>query len=212
MKYLFEDSVDKFPYRLLTKEFSSKVFGANGNNNLPGACRAEFVRNTYVFIDVNADNAQTVSLYNKLARESKDRVEQYVIPIPSIEYYFVRAFIGYENSDFSTVLNFGNYIPFGSKNYENFIKDLLKDYKGCYADRKFEEVACLCDVPEEGCKEIPLSAKCKKLELSLPILISREYTSETIQRIIELQKELYYKQAYRFHELGIISKVLELKY
>ena len=34
MKYLFEDSVDKFPYRLLTKEFSSKVFGANGKKIL----------------------------------------------------------------------------------------------------------------------------------------------------------------------------------
>lgn len=89
---------------------------------------------------------------------------------------------------------------------------MLKRHKSCYSSRLFEKVPCLCESSYTDRNTMSVSIKCKKFELSLPIILSKQYTDEVIRHVIDLQKNLYYEQANRFLELGIINKILELKF
>lgn len=213
MRYLFEDDITCFPYQLLPQTCRSKVYGIKGNKNLLNACRTEFISNTVVFVDVNADNPNTVSIYNKLTREASKRDNQFIVPIPCIEYYFVKAFLVSRNPHAKEILQFDEFrylIRNGEKTYEKCVKHFVELNGSCFHDKSFAMKPCLCSESGQGCIELPLDLKQLYFICNLPIFIASDQVPDIINKVIATQKELYYKQVKKFLELGIISIVYDL--
>lgn len=213
MRYLFEDDITCFPYQLLPQACRSKVYGIKGNKNLLNACRTEFVSNTVVFVDVNADNPNTVSIYNKLMREASKRDNQFIVPIPCIEYYFIKDFLVNRNPHAKEILQFDEFRHLtrnGEKTYEKCVKHFIELNGSCFYDKSFATKPCLCPESERGCVELPLDLKQLYFICNLPIFIASDTIPEVINKVIATQKELYYNQVKKFLELGVISIVYDL--
>lgn len=88
-----------------------------------------------VFIDVMPDNIKTVECYNKCIKwVDSGEVECYVIPIPCIEYYVIKAFYK-ESLVKNVVIDFMNYKDYiyddnhrllSNKSFEKFCKSVIK--------------------------------------------------------------------------------------
>lgn len=208
---LFEDNITKFPYKLLHAT-RVDIQGSCGGTKLPKMLKS-LSEPTICFVDVTPDNSRTLALYEQCVANANTRTT--VVPIPCIEYLFARAFIGYADAVFNTLLTFGNYKQFPQyvngralnvHNYENFCKTAVAACKPCYRNGRFQEVSCLCEFLHEfeSCTPASLASKSRRLSYALP-------GAGVDAAIAKAQGiSIFNTMARRFAELGVTSNLVHL--
>lgn len=226
MRILVEDDTRSFPYLLLKRYFGDNIYGACGNDNIVSVL-SDLQEDVVVFIDVSADNHETITAYKNAVNKAKELSNVFVIPIPSIEYLFIRAFIGYSYTEFKTVLTFGNYKEVGHStlrrrklntyNFENYCKSTVNNHMSCYYKRIFEKQNCICDKYQiNDCRELSIDEKSMRMALSLPVFLNNnEIYSEDLKSRIQLAilkgEYLYNKMALNYLNYKIITTHSELQ-
>ncbi len=212
VKVLFEDNIKSFPYQLLGRLPNVTVEGSKGatriKNMLP-----ELRPTTVVFMDVTADKPSTIHRYNELVDEISSMSGVYIVPIPCIEYYIIRAFFGYCSIEYETALTFGNYkcitksfnkLSTNTHNYEKYCKSIVHNYNRCFRDDTFVTQDCSCLNRFDGCFDLSLKEKTSRLLLSLPVYLL-DTDDIAIKKGIEISEALYDIMSAEFLKNGVIT-------
>lgn len=225
LEILVEDDISKFPYQLLKVAPGLSIRGCNGNNNFETEIHSS-QHGTLVLVDLSPDNGNTVRAYRKAIDIASTLQNVFVVPIPCIEYCFLRAFFSSHNSDVAAVLHFVDYRKhthdiYGKSlshdfNYETFCKSVLKHQRPCLRNSVFVTRDCVCSKPLHNnlCEPLTLETKALKFLSSLPVYTYVEeplsVTRQRVHRAITEGEALYYKMAEAFKSYGIIDTIPEL--
>jgi hypothetical protein len=236
MVVAFEDNEKSSISRLLTHAYSmdDKVTLAflKGNRKIADYIKAiDTSKTAIIYIDVVPDKYETVEEYNRCIKVICDNKLKgvYVIPVPCIEYFVIKAFLDRKNSEVDCVLNGLNYKLFGkndrgyklsTKDFENYCKSVVYNYQNCFRNGgDFYLQDCLCQKGGqlEACKEYSLDEKACKLVCTLPVFYNMstgdkfETNIVNIKDVIGKRVQEYYELAYKYVEYGIIRNIYKLR-
>lgn len=225
MEYIFEDQEHKGIPSLFRMAFSSEAIkhfhyadGAGNLKNKARACLNQGADGVAIFIDLVFDNEATWATYsslNKAAIEEKVfRGKTIIIPIPCIEYYYIKSLYLYNKplivhlESIEKCLSFQDYTSdiLHSKKcntHEKFCKSVVKyAFNRCVRDESnqipsFLSEDCLCDKSEAKCKEQSLIEKsmnlvrCMQIIPCGSILEANEKAGVSFDEAIEISRSLY---------------------
>lgn len=239
MKMIFEDykevNISKIlKYAYSEDECNSVIDFTGGNGKVLDYLENSSEDVIIAFVDIVPDNIKTIGVYKKCKKYSKESGKQiFVIPIPCIEYYAVKALLRSDDVDnaVAEVYNYDKYrlVKYNYRNrklslksFEKYCKSVLYNYSSCLdVNGKFYKVDCKCSKPLNLgiCNDKTRIYKAWSIIHKLPtFIVSKRDTVQTmLQRsnifdVIEKQEKLYYDAAYRFLENGYISKIESLDY
>ncbi len=213
MLFAFEDTLSKFPNCLLDSEI---CIGYDGARKL--VSDVPKMSNTICFIDVCADNENTIYNFRKARNSVVSGSNVIIVPIPCSEYIFIKAFIGYSTPESQVALQFGNYKNINKSvfrrticttRYEWFCKTVISAYKSCYRKGVFTSNDCLCSSNYKDCIAMDLRSKREIYASNFPIPVSGTVCCD-INVVVERAYTEYYDMANNFYKLGIISKVYDI--
>jgi hypothetical protein len=233
MVVAFEDNEKSSISRLLTHAYSmdDKVTLAflKGNRKIADYIKAiDTSKTAIIYIDVVPDKYETVEEYNRCIKVICDNKLKgvYVIPVPCIEYFVIKAFLDRKNSEVDCVLNGLNYKLFGkndrgyklsTKDFENYCKSVVYNNQNCFRNGgDFYVQDCLCRNGGyfETCKKYTLDDKACKLVSTLPVFYNMskfETNKVNIKDVIEKCVQGYYELADKYVEYGIIRNIYKLR-
>lgn len=227
MNVLVEDDVSKFPYQLL-KGYGNVLEGSYGDQSIVDKMYGEFAKDTIVQVDVVADNRNTLEVYRDAVLKAKELENVFVIPIPCIEYYFIRAFLGYSVPEAVTVITFGDYTKCVKNHrgrrlsttidFEHFCKSVVGNYTDCFKSNKFVRVSCLCDNPKTSFCDDALTLEIKRQRMLNTMPVTTHVMNKVmlgdvsyILNIINNCEYLYNSMAKSFKDAGIIIDIIPLE-
>ena len=202
IKYIFEDNEDyilsKFIKLAYTEEERSRLIFAGGNRNVLTKLKVIWDADSQfiVYLDVIPDNVSTITEYIKFHKwiSSEDIQNVIVLPIPSIEYFFIKVLGDNAIDEVNVVFGSADYkrTDLVSKklrgvcdSYEIYCKavlnhkmDLRKRPLSKSKDltvRKYYLVDCLCSKPYEKCtNEVSIIEKAWQVVKQLPVFYNGE--------------------------------------
>lgn len=187
---MFEDSKEAIPSQVLRLACPELFEFAGGNRNIKN--KLDEIYNSsesfIIYMDAVPDNEQTMRQIIQIVKYVKEKNyrDVYVIPIPCIEYYIIKAFGDRHNPEIQTVLSLGSYAEseLNKKVYrgmcpsfEKYCKQVaLHVLKFCQRVGKGKEGLyylsdCLCEKADvEGCTiGVTRMQKAWSLVQSLPV-------------------------------------------
>ena len=238
MKIIFEDNPEANLSKLLLYAYDEGcdvkntplVFSLGDKNII--RCLQEVRETCIVFVDVVPDNVRTVEEYRKCDkwRKEEKRSNISLIPIPCIEYYAIKSFIGETTDAATSVLTRQAYKDvtvndrkkrLSVASYERYCKSVLYNHRDCMDTAgSFYMVDCFCAKKSRphDCIEYKRLEKAWDLLQSLPAIIYHERsTRKTVGTIIgaDLENEMvrkYYELAKSFLRAGYISEIQTLEW
>lgn len=240
MIMLFEDKESTGISQLLTYAYSKTegfekyVYFANGNRNICNKIKE--IRQSYkdriilVYIDVVPGKEETIAAYYDCIDWVKDNKDEYVyiIPIPCIEYYVVKAFFDKSLLEVQTVTQLRNFRDvkynykgkeLSTEDFESYCKSVVKNYKSCFKNKGnfyHEDYLCSVGIHLNDCESMEIMNKAWRLVGSLPIFVyskSNKYVNSKhvdISEVAKNCKEKYLEVAKRYTRYNIIEDIESL--
>lgn len=113
MKIMFEDSENAVPSKFLRLACPTLFEFAGGGRNIRNKLDELYSAGEVflIYMDVVPDNEQTVRQFMQIVKHVRERKYKkvYVIPIPCMEYYIIKAFGDKSNVEIQTVLSLSDY-------------------------------------------------------------------------------------------------------
>lgn len=239
MQMMFEDNPEATISKFLCKVYSNadsckELYFLRGNTGLERKIDKVYLPGYryIVYIDVAPDNYKTINAYMRLNMYYQNVKDIYVIPIPCIEYYIIKAYGNRDVNEISQIFA-GRHVKETDlvmkiqrgvyKSFEDYCKKVLDHCMlPCQKkDGRFYTQDCLCNKPlrGKGCTLASLESKAAGVIRKLPVFIMTDSIKGNIGKldfykdVPRVKREcinLYYDIANDFKSNGYISSIIHI--
>lgn len=224
-KIFFEDAdygpIPKFLRDIAPNNFMLYFVGGSGNFRTADITSEYNADINIIYHDVIPDNTETLRSYKATCKALRMKAHTYVLPVVSLEYNLLKAFVPEQAYSIDTLIKADYSIDPTLKNLEDYLKYTLDKYENCVAIGKYNDSIDKSVYYTKDCQlscskhifQATLLSKAWRLLYSLPALSPHFLSQKNLIGDLTLSIKQYNNFAYtilreRGVESGIISKNL----